>query len=157
MTEPVPGPMPASDAGPYLPAGLPAPLDEEGVNAPYWQGLREGVLLVQRCGACGTWQFGGEWLCHRCHAFDPTWVAVAPRGRIFSWERVWHPVHPALKARGPYLVVIVELPAAGGVRMLGNLLGDALQEVPIGAEVEGVFEHHPAAEVPHSLLQWRRT
>ncbi len=149
-----------SERTPYLPEGLPAPLDEERVNAPYWQGLAQGVLRVQRCGACGTWQFGGEWLCHRCHAFDLPWVEVAPRGRIFSWERVWHPVHPALKdhmkEHGPYLVVLVELPAAGGVRMLGNLLGDAMQDVPIGAEVEGVFEHHRAAEVPYSLLQWRR-
>lgn len=140
----------------YLPAGLPAPLDEEGVNAPYWHGLAQGVLRVQRCDKCSTWQFGGEWLCHHCHAFDPAWVQVTPGGRIFSWERVWHPVHPALKERGPYLVVLVELPAAGGLRMLGNLLGDPMQEVPIGAEVEGVFEHHRAAEVPYSLLQWRR-
>lgn len=81
---------------------------------------------------------------------------MAPRGRIFSWERVWHPVHPALKERGPYLVVLVELPEAGGVRMLGNLLGDAMQEVPIGARVEGIFEHHRATENPYSLLQWRR-
>lgn len=148
--------MSAADRAPYLPPGLPAPLDEEGVNAPFWQGLAQGVLRVQRCAACGTWQFGGEWLCHRCHAFDPAWVEVAPRGRIFSWERVWHPVHPALKERGPYLVVLVELPHAGGVRMLGNLLGDAMQAVPIGAEVVGVFEHHRDNEPPYSLLQWRR-
>ena len=94
----------------YLPDGLPAPLDEEGVNAPYWNGLRDGVLRVQRCGPCGTWQFGGEWLCHHCHAWDPAWVEVLPRGRIYSWERVWHPVHPALKDHGPYLAVVVELP-----------------------------------------------
>lgn len=141
---------------PYLPPGLPAPLDEEGVNAPYWQGLAQGVLRVQRCAACGTWQFGGEWLCHHCHAFDPAWVEVEPKGRIFSWERVWHPVHPALKERGPYLVVLVELPHAGHVRMLGNLLGDAMQAVPVGAEVAGVFEHHRDHDPPYSLLQWRR-
>lgn len=144
----------------YLPDGLPAPLDEEGVAAPYWQGLREGVLRVQRCAACGRWQFGGEWLCHHCRTFDPPWVEVAPRGRLYSWERVWHPVHPALKDHGPYLVVLVELPQAGGVRMLGNLLGDPMQEVPIGAEVEGVFEPHagrPEAGVaPYALLHWRR-
>lgn len=139
----------------YLPAGLPAPLDEEGVNAPYWQGLVQGVLRVQRCAACATWQFGGEWLCHACRTFDPLWVEVAPRGRIYSWERVWHPVHPALKAHGPYLVVLVELPDAGGVRMLGNLLGEPMQPVQIGAAVEGVFEHHAQAEPAFSLLQWR--
>lgn len=140
----------------YLPAGLPIPVPEpDGLSAPYWHGLRENRLLVQRCGGCGGWQFGPEWICHRCHRFDPEWVEVAPRGRIHSWERVWHPVHACLKDHGPYLVVVVELPDAGNVRMLGNLLGDPRQEVVIGAEVEGVFEHHAQANPPYSLMQWR--
>lgn len=139
----------------YLPAGLPGPAaDREGLSAPYWQGLREGRLRVQRCAACGTWQFGPEWICHRCHAFDPAWVDVEPRGFVHSWERVWHPSHPALKDHGPYLVVLVELPQAGGARMLGNLLGDPMQEVAIGAEVRGVYEPHDDAEPPYTLLQW---
>jgi uncharacterized OB-fold protein len=140
----------------YLPTGLPIPVPgPDGLSAPYWQGLRENRLVVQRCEACGTWQFGPEWLCHRYHAFDPPCVEVAPRGRIYSWERVWHPSHPALKASCPYLVVLVELPHAGDVRMVGNLLGDPLQEVVIGADVDGVFEHHPDADPAYSLLQWR--
>ena len=140
---------------PYLPAGLPIPVPEsDGLAAPYWQGLREGRLCVQRCTHCGTWQFAPEWLCHHCHQFDPAWVEVEAVGRIYSWERVWHPAHPALKDHGPYLAVLVELPQAGGVRMVGNLLGDPLQTVAIGAEVKGVFEHHPQASVPYSLLQW---
>ncbi len=144
--------MPAA----YLPAGLPAPVAEpDGLSAPYWAGLREGRLLVQRCAGCGTWQFGPEWLCHRCHRFDPGWVEVAPRGLIHSWERVWHPSHPALKGHGPYLVVLVELPEAGNVRMVGNLLGDPMQAVAIGAAVTGAFEHHADASPPFSLLQWR--
>jgi len=146
-----------TDLPTYLPSGLPAPLDEEGVAAPFWQGLQQGVLRVQRCASCATWQFGGEWLCHACHAFDPAWVEVAPEGRLYSWERVWHPVHPALQACGPYLAVLVELPHAGGLRMLGNLLGDPMQTLQIGAELQGVFEPHPAGldQPAYSLLQWR--
>ncbi len=141
---------------PYLPPGLPVPAPEpDGVSAPYWAGLREGRLLVQRCAQCGTWQFAPECICHRCRAFDPAWVEVQPAGRIYSWERIWHPVHPALKDRGPYLAVLVELPEAGHVRMVGNLLGDAMQEVRIGADVTGVFEHHPDASPAFSLLQWQ--
>ena len=142
---------------PYLPAGLPAPADDDGVAAPYWAGLRDGELRVQRCAACGTWQFGGEWLCHHCHAWDPAWVEVLPQGRIYSWERVWHPVHPALKDHGPYLAVVVDLPQAGGLRMVGNLLGDPLQPVLIGADVVGVFEPHAGGDgqAPYGLLQWR--
>jgi uncharacterized OB-fold protein len=86
---------------------------------------------------------------------DPAWVDVAPRGVIYSWERVWHPSHASLKGHGPYLAVLVELPEAGSVRMVGNLLGDPMQAVTIGARVEGVFEHHPDASTAYSLLQWR--
>ena len=146
-----------STPGSYLPPGLPIPVPEpDGLSRPYWEGLRENRLLVQRCGGCGTWQFGPEWICHACQQLDPGWAEVAPRGRIYSWERVWHPVHECLNGRGPYLVVVVELPQAGSIRMLGNLLGDPMQEVVIGAEVEGVFEHHPQASPPFTLMQWRR-
>lgn len=140
----------------YLPTGLPAPVPEpDGLSAPFWAGLREGRLCVQRCSACNTWQFGPEWLCHHCHRFDPEWVDVAPRGRIYSWQRAWHPSHAALKGHGPYIALLVELPEAGQLRLVGNLLGDPLQPVPIGAEVEGVFEHHLESDPPYSLLQWR--
>jgi len=50
--------------------------------------------------------------------------------------------------------VLVELPQAGGVRIVGNLLGDPEQPLVIGAPVVGVFEHHRDADVPHTLLQW---
>ena len=74
----------------YLPAGLPAPVPEaDGLSAVYWTGLQQERLLVQRCAHCGVWQFGPEWICHQCHAFDPAWVEVPALGRVYSWERVW--------------------------------------------------------------------
>ncbi|TDV19690.1 Zn-ribbon domain-containing OB-fold protein [Paraburkholderia caballeronis] len=146
---------PASTTTFYLPEGLPSPAPEpDGLSAPYWDGLRESRLRVQRCAHCGTWQFGPEWICHGCHAFDPAWHDVEPSGRIYSWERVWHPSHPVLANATPYLVVLVELPHAGNVRMIGNLLGDPAQQVVIGASVRGVFEHHDDAPRPYSLLHW---
>lgn len=141
---------------PYLPPGLPIPIAEsDGLSAPFWNGLHEGRLMVQRCQHCKTWQFGPEWLCHQCLQFDPGWQEVEARGRIYSWERVWHASHDALNGSPPYLAVLVELPDAGNVRIVGNLLGDPLQDVVIGAEVVGVFEHHPRANPPFSLLQWQ--
>ena len=77
---------------------------------------------------------------------------MSGRGRIYSWERVWHPVHPALKDACPYMIMLVELPDADNVRMVGNLIGDARDGVMIGGEVEAVFEDHEG----HTLVQWRR-
>jgi hypothetical protein len=46
---------------------------------------------------------------------------------------------------------VVELADAEGIRMVGNLLGDPMQDAPFDAEVEAVFEDHPEA----TLVQWR--
>ena len=140
----------------YLPAGLPAPAPAvDGLGAEFWEAAKRHELVVQRCNACSGFQWGPEWICHQCHSFDVGWARVSGRGRIFSWERVWHPVHPALREGVPYLVVLVELPDAGNVRMVGNLLGDPRQDVVIGAEIEAVFEDHGEGEEAYTLVQWR--
>ena len=136
----------------YLPEGLPAPsAAPDGLSQPYWDGTRQERLRIQKCRGCGAWQWGPEWICHRCHSFDLGWEEVSGRGRIYSYQRPHHPVHPALAGQGPYLVVLVELPECGNVRMVGNLLGDPKQEVQIGSAVEAVFEHH----TEFTLVQWK--
>ena len=140
----------------YLGAGLPAPVPmANDLDRPFWDGLRAERLCLQRCRACHRFQWGPEWICHRCLSFDFDFIEVAPHGVIYSFQRVWHPVHPALKAQGPYVIVLVELPHVDHVRLVGNLLGDAQAPFAIGDEVIGVYEHHPAADPPYSLLQWR--
>lgn len=140
----------------YLPSGLPRPIPAaDGLDAPYWQGLRDNCLMIQRCSSCRHWQWGPEWICHRCHSFDLGFEEVQPEGIIYSHERVWHPVHPALKEQGPYIVVLVEIPGADGIRLVGNLLGDPRQVVNIGDKVAGEFEHHGAEDPSYTLLQWR--
>ncbi len=140
----------------YLATGLPAPAPaRDGLDAPFWAGLQDERLMLQRCEGCKRFQWGPEWICHRCHSFDLSFTEAAAEGRIYSYERVWHPVHPALKEQGPYIVVLVELPHADNVRLVGNLLGDPRQAVRIGAPVKAVFEHHTDAQPAYTLLQWQ--
>jgi uncharacterized OB-fold protein len=137
----------------YLPAGLPAPRPaSDGLDKEFWEALGRHELMIQRCRECGGFQFGPEWICHLCRSDQMGWHRVSGRARIYSWERIWHPVHPALKEGCPYIAVLVELPDADNVRMIGNLLGDPMQNPNFGAEVEAVFEDH---EEGYTLLQWR--
>lgn len=136
----------------YLPNGLPTPsAAPDGLAEPYWAGTKEGKLRIQKCKGCGAWQWGPEWICHRCHSFELGWEEIQGRGRIYSYEKPHHPVHAALTGHGPYIVVLVELPEYGNVRMVGNLLGDPTQTVSIGAPVEAVFEPHDG----YTLVQWK--
>ena len=140
----------------YLPKGLAAPTAApDGLAQPFWDGTRQGRLMIQKCKGCGAHQWGPEWICHRCHSFELDWVEVKGKGRIYSYEKPHHPVHPALVGHGPYVIVLVELEGVN-VRMLGNLLGDPAQKVDLGAEVEAVFEPHDDADPPYTLVQWRR-
>lgn len=135
---------------PDLPVPEPAP---DGVDAEFFAAARQHALAVQRCRDCGRFQVPAEFICHRCHSHDLGWERVEPRGRIYSWMRVHHPSHPALRDRVPYLVVVVEVAAADDVKMVGNLLGDPGQEVEIGAAVDAVFEDRAEGQ---TLVQWRR-
>ena len=140
----------------YLNPGLPSPVPApDGLDAPYWEGASQNRLMIQRCASCGAYQWGPEWICHACNSEDLEFVEIPPHGRIYSYERVWHPVHPALNDQGPYIIVLVELPGCDGARMVGNLLGDPQQNVTIGSEVDAVFEHHDNAEPSFTLVHWR--
>ncbi len=121
------------------------------MDAGFWEAVEPARADGPALQRCRDSQFGPEWICHRCHSGDLGWHRVSGRGRIYSWVRIWNPVHPALKEAGPYIVAVVELPDAGNVRMVGNLLGDPMQDAPFDAEVEAVFEDHPQA----TLVQWK--
>jgi uncharacterized OB-fold protein len=132
----------------------PVPL-RSGLDQPWFDSVRREQLVIQRCPACRAWQWGPEWVCRACRSFDIGWEEV-PRqgdsyvGRIYSWERVWHPTHEALADYVPYVVLLVELPSAGNVRMVGNLIGDQVAAIQIGAPVIAVWERHER----YTLVQW---
>jgi uncharacterized OB-fold protein len=136
----------------YLPEGLPTPRAQRtGLDTEFWAATKRHELVIQQCNSCKTFQWGPEFLCHKCRSFDMGWAKVSGRGRLYSWVRCWNPVHPALKEACPYIVAVIELPDGGNVRMVGNLLGDPMQNPPFDVAVEAVFEDHPDA----TLVQWK--
>ena len=140
----------------YLPAGLPHPLAAgDGLDTAYWEGTRVHELRIQRCKDCRRWQWGPEWICHRCHSFALAFEPTVTQGVLFAYERIWHPVSPVLTHAIPYVVALVELPEADLVRVVGNLLGDPLLSPPLGSAVIGEFEDHDDAPTPFTLLHWR--
>jgi uncharacterized OB-fold protein len=139
--------------GPFILADgvYPVLYAENGLDREFWEGAREHEIRIQRCRDCRGFQWGPELVCHHCHSFDVGFEAVAPTGTIYSWERVWHPSHPALVDHVPYLVLVVELDDAPGVWLVGNYVGDQLAELVIGTPVRASFEDHDS----YTLVQWQ--
>ncbi|GAA2454547.1 hypothetical protein GCM10010191_86890 [Actinomadura vinacea] len=126
----------------------------DGFDAAYWEGLREGELRIQRCAGCRTWLWGPRRICPNCHGFELGWERVPPTGTVYSWCRTHHPYIAEFADLVPYVSVVVALPQAGGVRLLGLLTGDDDAEVRIGDRLTGYVDTPAGAEWP--LLRWRR-
>lgn len=125
----------------------------DGLDTTFWEGLEAGELRIQRCRSCSTWIWSPQWICHRCHSFDLGWDATPARGRVYTWTRTWQPFEPSFAQVGPFLTVLVELPQAGDVRILG-CLADATQ-VTIGDEVVGVIQAPSELTGGVPVLRWR--
>ncbi|WP_072810174.1 Zn-ribbon domain-containing OB-fold protein [Rhodococcus zopfii] len=141
-----------TDAHAAAEAWGPAP---DGLDRPHWDGLLEGELRLQICADCGSWIWGPQTVCGNCHSFELRWEAVEPTGTVYSWHRSWYPYMDEYASRLPYVTVLVELPHAGGRRVLGILVDDLDEDPRIGDEVIGAVEHDEGATWP--LVRWRRT
>jgi uncharacterized protein len=90
------------------------------MTAPFWDAATRGELLIQRCPACGAFQFYPRPFCLACQAADPEWVASAGVGSVHAMTTVHLRVDPALEP--PYVVAVVELDE--GPRLVTNLVGE---------------------------------
>jgi uncharacterized OB-fold protein len=115
----------------------------DGLDAPHWDGLRAGKLVLQHCRSCSTWVWAPRPICPACHSFDLGWDGVDPVGTVYSWTRTWQPFTPEATGHLPYVVVLVELPAAGRRRVIGVLAHADGRTVRIGKRVRGEIEQPP--------------
>lgn len=118
-------------------SALPPPIVNPD-SAPYWEGAREGKLLVQRCGDCGTLRFFPRYLCTECGSDAVEWAEVSGRGTVHSFTIVHRAAFPEFQAQTPYVVALIDLEE--GPRMMTNIVGDDAHDVAIGDAVTVTFE-----------------
>ena len=115
----------------------PLPIMHDEVTRKYWEGCRNGKLLLQKCQDCGTYQTFPRNLCYKCHLQKLNWVDSSGRGTVYSFSIVYRPPMEEFAPDVPYVVAIVELEE--GVRMMTNIVGCAPDDVTIGMKVQVVF------------------
>jgi uncharacterized OB-fold protein len=141
-------------------AGIPLPASDDPLEQGFWNGLRAGVLLMQRCPRCERWYFPPRRLCSDCH-FALEWTKVSGRARIWSYTAVQLPVLTAFAPYVPYCVIVAELAESKSLRLAGNVLRSSagqinevgIEELHVGQALELIIRPL-AAEVPwpHWLL-----
>lgn len=103
-------------------------------DAPFWDGVRAGKLLLQRCADCGTVRHPPSPMCARCHSVQREWFEASGTGRVYSWIASQHPSAPDDSQR---IVALIDLDE--GVRMVSNLQDVDLADVRPGMPVQVTF------------------
>lgn len=121
-------------------------------SEPFWNGLRQHKLLLQRCADCKHYRHPPMPMCPSCNSFEQEWVESAGRGTVYSWITVHQQTHPFFTER-PYNVVLVELEE--GVRVFANLLDVAPDRIRADLPVRVDFLDLGPADDSFTLLQFR--
>ena len=121
---------------------LQAPTQDYEVKAteltrPFWDAVREGRLIVQRCSACDKTFFRPEVACPHCLSTEWQWVESSGRGTLYSFSVVHRAPSPAFTA--PFIFAAIDMEE--GWTMFSNVIGIAPEEAKIGMELKVSFEH----------------
>jgi uncharacterized OB-fold protein len=106
-------------------------------SAAYWDGLREGRVVVQGCRACGRHRFPRMPSCPYCGEPGGTDVVVPGTGSVYSWIRVHRDLGGSDRDL-PYAVVTVTLDT--GPRMVGRL--EPAERAAVDLPVRPLFVDH---------------
>ena len=101
-------------------------------DAFFWQGLKEGKLLIQKCAQCGTLRHPPGPMCRQCRSLEWTTHESTGAGTLHSFVVVHYPQVPSFEY--PNQVVLIELDE--GVRLVANSTDTTREELVIGSRVE---------------------
>jgi uncharacterized OB-fold protein len=105
---------------------------------PYWNGLNERRLRLQRCADCGKVRHYPRPMCDACYSLQVEWFDASGRGHVHSWTVTHHAFHPGFRPDLPYTLVTVDL--VEGVRMNAQLRRLAPGELRIGMPLKVDYE-----------------
>ncbi len=118
----------------HIPASM---LQQDSDSRPYWEGLAQGELRIQRCKSCARAVFYPRALCPHCHSDQLEWIVASGKGTIYTYT-VAHQGFGPFAADVPFVIALVELEE--GARMMSRILDAPRERVTIGAAVSVTFE-----------------
>jgi 3-oxo-4,17-pregnadiene-20-carboxyl-CoA hydratase alpha subunit len=121
------------------PAAKPARRPRPAINSDtefFWEGLKRGELLAQRCASCGALRHPPRPMCGACRSLEWKEERLSGRGEVYSFVVHHYPEVPPFEV--PYVVALIQLEE--GVRIISNVIGVPPAEMHIGMPVEVSFE-----------------
>jgi uncharacterized OB-fold protein len=109
-------------------------------SEPFWEGLRRGEFLLQRCTECGRFAGYPKVFCPHCYADGLEWVPASGRGSVYTFTTVTANPPSTFLGELPYTIAIVTLEE--GPRFLSRLVDVPPQDVQCGMSVQLVLREN---------------
>jgi uncharacterized OB-fold protein len=106
-------------------------------SAPYWDGARQGRLLIAECGACDRVHHYPRPFCPHCWSDNVHPVQASGTGTLYTYSTVYANDLPPFRDRLPYVAAIVEL--AEGPRVMTTIEGALPEGLQVGMAVTATF------------------
>ena len=123
------------------------------LTKPLWDAANEGRLVIQNCKACNRLQHPPAPACGQCGSGDSVeWKEMSGRGKIYNYGVVYDCPIKSLQEDQPFNLAVIMLDEDPDIQMYSHLPGTPVDEVPVGASVELVFE---ASANGQMVPEWR--
>jgi len=110
----------------------------EDESRPFWNALKERVLLIGKCGACAEVHYYPRPFCPHCWSEDVSLIRASGRGTLYTYSVVYVNDQPPFNSQLPYVAAMVDLDE--GVRVTTNIVGCDHADLRIGMKVAIDFE-----------------
>jgi uncharacterized OB-fold protein len=125
----------------------PLPLPDE-VTAFFWEGARQGQLIMQRCSSCSKFQYPPDVACIHCQSTGLEPTPVSGRATLYSYTVVDRAFNSGFVDALPYFLGLVELDEQPGLRMVTNIVDAQAGSLRVGMPLEVTFEDRGEAVLP---------
>lgn len=128
-------------------------VEPDELTKPFWDAANEERLVIQNCTACNRLQHPPAPTCRQCGSGDNLeWKGMSGRAKIYNYTVVYDSPIKMLQENQPFNLAVVMLDEDPGIQMYSHLPGTPVDEVPVGAGVEVVFE---ASANGQKVPEWR--
>ena len=116
-------------------------VDPDPLTQPFWEAANARRLVIQNCTFCDRLQHPPAPVCGQCRSGDNLeWKPMSGRGTIYNYCVVYDCPIRSLQEDQPFNLAVIMLDEDQDIQMYSHLPGTPVDDVPVGAAVQVVFE-----------------
>jgi len=113
----------------------------------FWEGTKQGKLLIQVCNDCKSKIFYPRKYCPECWSGNLGWMEASGKAKILSFSTAYSMVEPKFMDELPYTIAYVDLDE--GIRMMTRIVECKPEDIRFDMPVEVVFHEREGFFLPY--------